>query len=93
MTAVAVLGAGGVGGFVAGALARAGADVTVVARPETAVALGQTGVRIWSRALGEDFTVAPRVTTEIGDPLDVLFVATKATGLATALGRVSATPA
>ena len=59
VTAVAVLGAGGVGGFVAGALAHAGADVTVVARPETAAALGQTGVRVTSRALGEDFTVAP----------------------------------
>ena len=32
------------------------------------------------------------MTTELGDPLDVLFVATKATGLATALGRVSGTP-
>ncbi|HEX3977038.1 MAG TPA: 2-dehydropantoate 2-reductase [Solirubrobacteraceae bacterium] len=92
MTAVAVLGAGGVGGFVAGALARAGADVTVVARPETAAVLGQTGLRVSSRALGEDFTATPRVTTEIGDPLDVLFVATKATGLATALGRVRGTP-
>ena len=39
MTAVAVLGAGGVGGFVAAALARAGAEVTVVARAETAAAL------------------------------------------------------
>ncbi|MGZ6272387.1 MAG: 2-dehydropantoate 2-reductase N-terminal domain-containing protein, partial [Candidatus Limnocylindrales bacterium] len=33
MTSVAVLGAGGVGGFVAATLERAGADVEVVARP------------------------------------------------------------
>ncbi len=94
MTAVAVLGAGGVGGFVAAALARAGAgaDVTVVARPETAAVLTQTGLRVFSRALGEDFTAHPRVATEMSDPVDVLFVATKATGLATALDRVTVAP-
>ena len=92
MTAVAVLGAGGVGGFVAGALARAGSDVTVVARPETAAVLTQTGLRVSSLALGDDFTAHPRVATEMSDPIDVLFVATKATGLATALGRVSVAP-
>jgi 2-dehydropantoate 2-reductase len=93
MTAAAVLGAGGVGGFVAAALARSGADVVVVARPETAAALGQAGFRVSSRALDEDFTASPRVTTKIGDPVDVLFVATKATGLPEALDRVTATPA
>jgi 2-dehydropantoate 2-reductase len=93
MTTVGVLGAGGVGGFVAGALARAGADVTVVARPETAAVLGQTGLRIWSRALGEDFPAHPRVATETSDRVDVLFVATKAIGLSDALARVAAAPA
>jgi 2-dehydropantoate 2-reductase len=92
MTAVAVLGAGGVGGFVAGALARSGADVVVVARSETATALADTGFDVSSRALGEQFTARPRVAAEVGDPLDVLFVATKATGLGAALERVSATP-
>jgi 2-dehydropantoate 2-reductase len=94
MTAAAVLGAGGVGGFLAAALARSGADVAVLARPETAAALGQTGLRVSSRALGENFSARPRVATEAvaGDPLDVLFVATKATGLPEALQRVTATP-
>ena len=54
MTSVAVLGAGGVGGFVAAALSRAGADVVVVARPETAQALTGSGLTVSSRALGED---------------------------------------
>ena len=94
MTAAAVLGAGGVGGFVAAALARSGADVVVVARPQTAAALDETdGFRVSSRALGDEFTARPRVATELRDPVDVLFVATKATGLADALGRVQATPA
>ncbi|MGZ4299984.1 MAG: ketopantoate reductase family protein, partial [Solirubrobacteraceae bacterium] len=92
MTAVAVLGAGGVGGFVAAALARSGADIVVVARPETAAALAATGFVVSSRALGQDFTARPQVTTQVGDPVDVLFVATKATGLAAALDRVAATP-
>jgi 2-dehydropantoate 2-reductase len=92
MTAVAVLGAGGVGGFVAAALARAGADVVVVARPQTAAALDQSGLSIASRALGEEFTAHPRFATEVGEPVDVLLVATKATGLADALERVNGTP-
>jgi 2-dehydropantoate 2-reductase len=93
MTTVAVLGAGGVGGFVAAALARSGADVAVVTRPQTAAALGQAGgFTVSSRALGEDFRAQPRVATELAGPVDVLFVATKATGLADALERVQATP-
>ena len=93
MTTAAVLGAGGVGGFVAAALARSGADVAVVTRPQTAAALGQAGgFAVSSRALGEDFRAQPRVATELADPVDVLFVATKATGLANALERVQATP-
>ena len=92
MTAVAVLGAGGVGGFVAAALAWSGADVVVVARPETAAALAATGFEVSSRALGAQFTARPRVATEAVEPLDVLFVATKATGLPEALERVPATP-
>jgi len=92
MTKLAVLGAGGVGGFVAAALARSGADVVLLARPETAAALQQSGVRVSSRALGEDFTAHLRVATEAPDSVDVLFVATKATGLADALDRVPQTP-
>jgi 2-dehydropantoate 2-reductase len=93
MTAVAVLGAGGVGGFMAGALARAGIDVVVVARPETASALdGAGGFSVSSRALGADFTAHPRVATGLAEPVDVLFVATKTTGLRDALERVVETP-
>jgi 2-dehydropantoate 2-reductase len=92
MTSVAVLGAGGVGGFVAAALARAGADVRVVARPETAAALCRDGFTVSSRALDADFAVHPPVQTTLTDPVDVLFVATKATGLADALARIDAAP-
>ena len=65
----------------------------MVARPQTAAALDQAGgLRVASRALGEDFHARPRVVTELQDPVDVLFIATKATGLADAVGRVVAAP-
>ncbi len=43
---VAVVGPGGVGGFVAGVLARAGNDVTVVAREATAQVIAQDGIQV-----------------------------------------------
>ena len=92
MTTIAVVGAGGVGGFLAAALARSGADVVVVARPGTVAALERTGLRVSSRALGAQFSARPRVTTAVGDPVDVLFVATKSTGLSGAMERVTGTP-
>lgn len=92
MTAVAVLGAGGVGGFVAAALERAGADVRIVARPETAATLERAGLTVTSRALDADFTARPRTVTELPEPVDVLLVSTKATGLTEALQRVTAPP-
>lgn len=91
MTGIAVLGAGGVGGFVAAALSRGGADVTVVARVETAERLKAGGLSVSSRLLG-DFTAHPRVCSELEQQVDVLLVATKATGLAAALQRVRAAP-
>ena len=92
MTTVAVLGAGGVGGFVAGALHRSGAQTRVVARPQTAEVLRDTGFSLSSRALAADFTARPPVVTDLSEPVDVLFVATKATGLAAALERVVSAP-
>jgi len=88
---VAVLGPGGVGGFVAGALARAGTSVTVVARPETADALAAGGLAVESVRLGA-FTVHPRAAASLDRPTDVLVLATKAPALAGALERVRADP-
>jgi 2-dehydropantoate 2-reductase len=91
---IAVLGPGGVGGFVAGALAHAGAQVTLVARPSTAEAIAERGLRVQSGLLG-NFAAHPPVVSELdptpgGRPLDVLIVASKATGLDDALARVPA---
>lgn len=89
---IAVLGPGGVGGFVAAALARAGAPVTVVAREETAALIARDGVRVESLRLG-DFTARPAAVAGLSDPVDVLLVATKAGGLDAALARVESAPA
>jgi 2-dehydropantoate 2-reductase len=91
VTSVAVLGPGGVGGFLAGALARAGVDVTVVAREPTAAAIARDGIEVESVRLG-DFVVHPRAVAMLELRVDVLVVATKAPALERALRRVRADP-
>jgi len=91
MTRIAVLGPGGVGGFLAAALARAGGDVTVVGREPTVERIGADGIHLTSVLLG-DFTARPAATAELGDVVDVLLVTTKATGLEAALPRIRSEP-
>jgi 2-dehydropantoate 2-reductase len=91
VTSIAVLGPGGVGGFVAAALARARVDVVLVAREPAATALTLTGVDVQSAALG-NFVAHPGVVAQLTEPVDVLLVATKATGLEAALDRIQAEP-
>jgi 2-dehydropantoate 2-reductase len=88
---IAVLGPGGVGGLVAGALEQAGTPAIVVARESTAQLIAERGLRVSSVRLGE-FTAHPRALTTLSEPVDVLVVATKATGLQQALGRIGSTP-
>ena len=76
----AVLGAGGLGGLVGGALARAGHPVTLVVRDP---AHPQT-LAVESGVLG-NFEVPVAVVTELREPVDVLWVTTKATQLEGAL--------
>jgi 2-dehydropantoate 2-reductase len=75
----AVLGAGGIGLLVGGALARAGRDVLLLLRPETLEAFGGT-IEVESAVLG-DFTAPARAATLLAEPVDVLWIATKATTL------------
>ncbi|HTA14271.1 MAG TPA: 2-dehydropantoate 2-reductase [Solirubrobacteraceae bacterium] len=88
---VAVLGPGGVGGLVAGALDRAGTPVTVLARESTAATISAGGLRISSVLLG-DFLARPQAVSSLREQVDVLVVATKAAGLRDALGRVETPP-
>jgi 2-dehydropantoate 2-reductase len=88
---IAVLGAGGVGGLVAGLLDRAGIAATVVAREQTAAVIGPRGLRISSVRFGE-FSANPRVVSRLEVDHDVLIVATKAAGLPDALTRIGGKP-
>lgn len=91
MLDVAILGPGGVGGFVAAALERAGHRVTIVAREESAAAIAEHGLEVESVRLGS-IRANPETTTRLDRDPDVLIVAVKATGLAAALDRVASEP-
>ena len=88
---IAVLGPGGVGGLLAGALNRAGGQVVVVARESTAEVISEHGLRVQSVTLGE-FVAHPRALALLEEPVDALIVATKAAGLETALERIATEP-
>jgi 2-dehydropantoate 2-reductase len=89
---IAVLGPGGVGGLVAGALDHAGTPITLVARESTAELIAVRGLRVSSVRLG-DFLAHPRAVARLEEPVEALVVATKATGLHEALERIAAPPA
>ena len=91
MADVAILGPGGVGGFVAAALERAMARVTVVAREPTAEAIAAGGIEVESARLGP-LRAHPEAVSVLEREVDVLVVAVKATGLEDALTRVAAEP-
>lgn len=79
----AVLGAGGVGGLFAGALARKGHEVVLLMRPESLAAYpGRISVR--SEALG-DFEVEVPAEARLSRPVDVLWVTVKSQQLEPAL--------
>ena len=79
----AILGVGGIGGLIGGALARTGADVVLVMRPETLA--GYDGrLAVESAVLG-DFEVAVPAVPRLDRAVDVLWVTTKAPSLESAL--------
>ena len=84
----AVLGPGGVGGLLAALLARRGDRVVCIARPSTCERLLADGVSVQSKRFG-DFKASVEAAPELRSPVDVCFVAVKATELGSALDRVS----
>jgi 2-dehydropantoate 2-reductase len=77
----AVLGAGAIGAYAGAALARGGADVTLIARGAHLAAMAEHGVRVLSPR--GDFTARPRATGELAAvaDADVVLVALKAYSL------------
>ena len=91
MPRAAILGPGGVGGFLAAAFERAGEETVIVAREETAEHIDRDGLSVQSLRLG-DFSARPRVVTTLEAPVDVLLVATKSAGLHAGLERIRVEP-
>lgn len=85
----AILGAGGVGGLIGGALARSGAEVLLLLRPET-LARHPGTLRVESIVLG-DFEVGVATASRLDREPDVLWVTPKATQLESALELAPAT--
>jgi 2-dehydropantoate 2-reductase len=84
-----ILGSGAVGGYYGAKLARAGHDVTFVARGAHLAAIRERGLAVRSPALG-DFTVrapAEEDTSRVG-PVDVVVLAVKAYDNAAALPMI-----
>lgn len=88
---VAVLGMGGVGGLVAALLIKAGHRVTAVASPQTCEVLGSRGLTVRSdHVFGTVAVDQVACTSELAEPVEILFVAVKSTGLDSALDRIPA---
>jgi 2-dehydropantoate 2-reductase len=83
----AVLGPGGIGGLLAGVLARQGHQVVCLAGDATAAHLAEHGLRVRSTVFG-DFEVGVRAATRLDEPVDACIVAVKAYQLQDALERV-----
>ncbi len=92
MATIAILGPGGVGGFLGAALTRAGsARIIVVAREPTAALIARDGLALRSVSIG-NFVAAPQAVVKLTESVDVLLIATKATGLGRALDRIETEP-
>lgn len=84
---IAVLGPGGVGGFLASVFWKNGIEVTCVATPKTVASINQSGFRFESKVFG-NFISRPKAVERLEDVPDILFITVKATTLEEALQRV-----
>jgi 2-dehydropantoate 2-reductase len=82
----AVLGAGGVGGLVGGALARAGHPVTLLVRPGRRDHYPER-LSVQSETFG-NFEAPVRVADRLDEQFDVVWITVKATALESALGTI-----
>ena len=87
---IAMVGAGGVGGYFGGRLAQAGHDVTFIARGEHLKAMLQGGLRVES--INGDFAVSPVQATDNPDdvdPVELVILGVKAWQIPETAARLS----
>ena len=87
---VAVVGAGGTGAYYGGALAKAGHDVTFIARGSHLDAINKSGLQLNTVLLG-DFHLDSPATDDISsiDPVDLVIFAVKSWGTETAIADMA----
>ena len=85
----AILGPGAIGGFLAGALLKAGHEVTVVTRPGTVSEMTESGLCLKTALLGE-MVIHPKVVENLDSTFDVICIATKVNDLVPALSQIRA---
>ena len=88
---VAIVGAGGTGAYYGGALARAGAEVTMIARGPHLEAIKKQGLQLNSVLLG-DFLIETPATDDMSSigVVDLVIFAVKSWGTEAAIGTMSA---
>jgi 2-dehydropantoate 2-reductase len=86
---VAVLGPGGVGGFLAAMLAREGSSVLLLASDDTSREIARSGFRLESHKFG-NFAAHVRTAARLTEPVDACLITVKATQLSRAVDRVPA---
>jgi 2-dehydropantoate 2-reductase len=86
---IAVMGTGGTGGYFGGLLARAGEEVTFIARGTHLEAICAKGLAIKS-VLAGDFTIPAKATANPGDigPVDLVLFCVKAYDNTAAIGQI-----
>lgn len=84
---VAVLGPGGVGGLLAATLARQGADVVCIAKPETAATIAADGITVTSARFG-NFHQEVAAEQRLSHPVDLCVVCVKEPSLEQALSEL-----
>ena len=91
MPALAILGPGAIGAFIAAAVARDGTPVTVIGREPTVALIEQHGIHVESPRFGP-FDAQVSAVRKLTDEAEVLVIATKAPQLEAALDRIEAEP-
>lgn len=86
----AILGAGAIGGLMGTALSYVGEDVTLILRPEKVAGYPE---RLTLEQPAQTITAPARTLAKLTEPVDVLWIATKAYQLQAALASIEAVPA
>ncbi|MDP3779269.1 MAG: 2-dehydropantoate 2-reductase [bacterium] len=87
LSSIAILGPGGIGGFLAAAFEKAGFPVTCVATEDGVERINKNGIHVESLLLGT-FTARPRAVASLDRAPSALFITTKAASLEDAIKRI-----